>query len=42
MILTKAKAGMGNVIEAVCHVCSVMGDIGTLRDMDDDEVFAYA
>ena len=42
MIRTKGKAGMGNVVEAVHHVRSVMGNIRALRDMDDDEVFAYA
>jgi len=42
MIRTKGKAGMGNVVEAVHHVRSVMGNIRALRDMDDDEVSAYA
>ncbi|CAD6269333.1 unnamed protein product [Miscanthus lutarioriparius] len=42
MIRTKGKAGMGNVVKAVHHVCSIMGNIRALRDMDDDEVFAYA
>jgi pyridoxal 5'-phosphate synthase pdxS subunit len=42
MIRTKGEAGTGNVIEAVRHVRSVMGDIRALRSMDDDEVFTYA
>ncbi|PPS12410.1 hypothetical protein GOBAR_AA08217 [Gossypium barbadense] len=42
MIRTKGEAGTGNVIEAVRHVRSVMGDIRALRNMDDDEVFSFA
>ncbi|KAJ7949976.1 Pyridoxal 5'-phosphate synthase subunit PDX1 [Quillaja saponaria] len=42
MIRTKGEAGTGNVIEAVRHVRSVMGDIRLLRNMDDDEVFTFA
>lgn len=42
MIRTKGEAGTGNVIEAVRHVRSVMGDIRVLRNMDDDEVFTFA
>ena len=43
MIRTKGKVGMGNVVEAVHHVRSVMGNICALRNMDDDdEVFMYA
>lgn len=42
MIRTKGEAGTGNVVEAVRHVRSVMGQIRALRNMDDDEVFAYA
>jgi pyridoxal 5'-phosphate synthase pdxS subunit len=42
MIRTKGEAGTGNVVEAVRHVRSVMGDIRVLRNMDDDEVFAFA
>ena len=42
MIRTKGEAGTGNVVEAVRHVRSVMGDIRMLRNMDDDEVFCYA
>ncbi|CAN8317051.1 unnamed protein product [Cochlearia groenlandica] len=42
MIRTKGEAGTGNVVEAVRHVRSVMGAIRLLRNMDDDELFAYA
>ncbi|ESQ52478.1 hypothetical protein EUTSA_v10017969mg [Eutrema salsugineum] len=42
MIRTKGEAGTGNVVEAVRHVRSVMGAIRLLRNMDDDEVFAFA
>ncbi|EPS60771.1 hypothetical protein M569_14032 [Genlisea aurea] len=42
MIPTKGEAGTGNLIEAVSHARSVMGDIRLLRNMDDDEVFAFA
>ncbi|KAL1193647.1 Pyridoxal 5'-phosphate synthase subunit PDX1.1 [Cardamine amara subsp. amara] len=42
MIRTKGEAGTGNVVEAVRHVRSVNGAIRLLRNMDDDEVFAYA
>ncbi|KAM1115330.1 hypothetical protein TB2_038412 [Malus domestica] len=42
MIRTKGEAGTGNIVEAVRHVRHVMGDIRVLRNMDDDEVFAYA
>ncbi|GKC01329.1 probable pyridoxal 5'-phosphate synthase subunit PDX1, partial [Tanacetum coccineum] len=31
-----------NIIEAVRHVRSVMGDIRVLANMDDDEVFTFA
>ncbi|XP_050369676.1 probable pyridoxal 5'-phosphate synthase subunit PDX1 [Argentina anserina] len=42
MIRTKGEAGTGNIVEAVRHVRSVMGEVRVLRNMDDDEVFAYA
>jgi pyridoxal biosynthesis lyase PdxS len=38
MIRTKGEAGTGNVVEAVRHVRSVMAEIRSLRNMDDDEV----
>jgi pyridoxal 5'-phosphate synthase pdxS subunit len=42
MIRTKGEADTSNVVEAVRHVCSVMGAVHALRNMDDDEVFSYA
>ncbi|KAJ0021114.1 probable pyridoxal 5'-phosphate synthase subunit PDX1 [Pistacia vera] len=42
MIRTKGEAGTGNIVEAVRHVRSVMGEIRVLRNMDDDEVFTFA
>ncbi|KAG6469822.1 probable pyridoxal 5'-phosphate synthase subunit PDX1 [Zingiber officinale] len=42
MIRTKGEVGTGNIIEAVRHVHSVVGGIRALRNMDDDEVFAFA
>ncbi|KAJ3686761.1 hypothetical protein LUZ61_015925 [Rhynchospora tenuis] len=42
MIRTKGEAGTGNVVEAVRHVRSVMGEVRSLRSMDEDEVFAFA
>lgn len=42
MIRTKGEAGTGNVVEAVRHVRSVLGEIRSLRNMDDDEVFSFA
>eukprot|EP00252_Welwitschia_mirabilis_P022165 TRINITY_DN5919_c0_g1_i1.p1 TRINITY_DN5919_c0_g1~~TRINITY_DN5919_c0_g1_i1.p1 ORF type:complete len:310 (-),score=82.02 TRINITY_DN5919_c0_g1_i1:178-1107(-) len=42
MIRTKGEAGTGNIIEAVRHVRSVLGDIRRLQSLEDDEVFAFA
>ncbi|EFJ12176.1 hypothetical protein SELMODRAFT_146305 [Selaginella moellendorffii] len=42
MIRTKGEAGTGNIIEAVRHVRSLMGDIRRLRSLDEDEVFSFA
>ncbi|XP_024399291.1 probable pyridoxal 5'-phosphate synthase subunit PDX1 [Physcomitrium patens] len=42
MIRTKGEAGTGNVVEAVRHTRSVLGDIRRLQSLDDDEVFTYA
>lgn len=42
MIRTKGEAGTGNVVEAVRHVRSVMGEIRALGNMDDDEIFSFA
>ena len=42
MIRTKGEAGTGNVVEAVRHVRSVLGEIRKLQSLDDDEVFTFA
>ena len=42
MIRTKGEAGTGNVVEAVRHARTVMGEIRRLKGMDEDELFAYA
>lgn len=42
MIRTKGEAGTGNIVEAVRHTRSVLGDIRKLQSLDDDEVFAFA
>lgn len=42
MIRTKGEAGTGNVVEAVRHLRSVMGQVRLLRNMDDDELFNYS
>jgi pyridoxal 5'-phosphate synthase pdxS subunit len=42
MIRTKGEAGTGDVVEAVRHARSVMGEIRRLTTMRDDELMAYA
>ena len=42
MIRTKGEAGTGDVVEAVRHARSVMGDIRKLQSLPDDEVAAFA
>ncbi len=42
MIRTKGEAGTGDVIEAVRHARSVMGDIRRLQTMLDEELMAFA
>lgn len=42
MIRTKGEAGTGDVIEAVRHGRSVLGEIRRLTSMDEDELFTYA
>jgi pyridoxal 5'-phosphate synthase pdxS subunit len=42
MIRTKGEAGTGNVVEAVRHTRSVLGEIRRLQSLDDDEVFTFA
>ena len=42
MIRTKGEAGTGNVVEAVRHARTLMGEIRRVQAMADEELFAYA
>jgi pyridoxal 5'-phosphate synthase pdxS subunit len=42
MIRTKGEAGTGDVVEAVRHARTVMGDIRRLAGMRDDELMAFS
>jgi len=42
MIRTKGEAGTGDVVEAVRHARSVLGDIRRLQNMPDEEVMSFA
>lgn len=42
MIRTKGEAGTGNVVEAVRHARTVMGEIRRIQCMDENELFTYA
>lgn len=42
MIRTKGEAGTGNVVEAVRHARTVMGDIRRIQNLDEDELYAFA
>ncbi len=42
MIRTKGEAGTGDVVEAVRHARSVLGEIRRLQSMPDDELMTYA
>jgi pyridoxal 5'-phosphate synthase pdxS subunit len=42
MIRTKGEAGTGDVVEAVRHARSILGDIRRLNGMADEELMAYA
>jgi len=42
MIRTKGEAGTGDVVEAVRHARSVLGEIRRLQTMAPEELFAYA
>lgn len=42
MIRTKGEAGTGNVVEAVRHMRTIMGEIRSLSAMDEDELFRAA
>src|SRR5512136_2397515 len=41
MIRTKGEAGTGDVVEAVRHARSVLGEIRDLQNMPDEEVMAF-
>lgn len=42
MIRTKGEAGTGDVVEAVRHARTVLGEIRQLQNMPDEELMAYA
>ncbi|MHB0914168.1 MAG: pyridoxal 5'-phosphate synthase lyase subunit PdxS [Thermoleophilia bacterium] len=42
MIRTKGEAGTGNVVEAVRHMRTILGEIRRLTSLDEDELFAVA
>jgi pyridoxal 5'-phosphate synthase pdxS subunit len=42
MIRTKGEAGTGDVVEAVRHARTVLGDIRRLQNMPEEEVMAYS
>ncbi len=42
MIRTKGEAGTGDVVEAVRHARSVLGEIGRLQNMPDEELMTYS
>ncbi|MCL4231740.1 MAG: pyridoxal 5'-phosphate synthase lyase subunit PdxS [Dehalococcoidia bacterium] len=42
MIRTKGEAGTGDIVEAVRHMRSVMGDIRRLQGMSGDELYTFA
>jgi pyridoxal 5'-phosphate synthase pdxS subunit len=42
MIRTKGEAGTGDVVEAVRHARSVMGEIRRLQNLPDDELMAFS
>ena len=42
MIRTKGEAGTGNVVEAVRHMRTIMGQVRSLTSMDEDELYRTA
>ena len=42
MIRSKGEAGTGNIVEAVRHLRSILGDIRAITQADDAEVYAWA
>jgi pyridoxal 5'-phosphate synthase pdxS subunit len=42
MIRSKGEAGTGNIVEAVRHLRSILGDIKKLTVAEDEELYAWA
>jgi pyridoxal 5'-phosphate synthase pdxS subunit len=42
MIRSKGEAGTGNIVEAVRHLRSILGDIGRLTQADSAELYGWA
>jgi pyridoxal 5'-phosphate synthase pdxS subunit len=42
MIRSKGEAGTGNVVEAVRHMRSILGEVKRLQGMDEDELYSAA
>ena len=42
MIRTKGEAGTGDVVEAVRHMRTIMGEVRRLQTLDEDELFVAA
>ena len=42
MMRTKGEAGTGDIVEAVRHARSVLGEIGRLQNMPEEELMSYA
>lgn len=42
MIRTKGEAGTGDIVEAVRHARSVLGEIRRIQNMPEEELMAYA
>src|SRR5262249_46811010 len=42
MIRSKGEAGTGNIVEAVTHLRSILGDIRKLTVVDDAELYGWA
>jgi pyridoxal 5'-phosphate synthase pdxS subunit len=42
MIRTKGEAGTGDIVEAVRHARSVLGEIGRLQNMPEEELMSFA
>ena len=42
MIRSKGEAGTGNIVEAVRHLRTILGDIKKLTVAEDEELYAWA